>query len=138
MHVGVAPRGPLRLEKQAHKSGYRSPDADGKLAPEVVLQPGQGVGEVSPAEKAERERLGLPDPASDPSTRTTRGFADGYESFAEELHTQIDVDELLEHLQAAGIEVCKILPCALGVMISMLIVGNAARMHLNGCWSLSL
>lgn len=31
IHVGVAGTGPLRAEKLGHKSGYRIPDAEGKL-----------------------------------------------------------------------------------------------------------
>ena len=34
-----------------------------------------------------------------------RGFGKGYESFAEELYTDIDVDGLVQHLEMCGIEV---------------------------------
>ena len=36
-HVGVAGRGPLRLEKLAHKLGYRMKDAEGNHAPIVQI-----------------------------------------------------------------------------------------------------
>ncbi|THH31589.1 hypothetical protein EUX98_g2573 [Antrodiella citrinella] len=85
MHVGVAPTG-HRLEKLAHKTGYLKPDALGKLAPEVL----QSQGEKGSAET--------------PSTTPTRGFADGYESFPGELHSQVDVDGLLKNLKEAGAE----------------------------------
>ena len=34
-----------------------------------------------------------------------RGFGKGYESFAEEIYTDIDVDGLVQHLKKCGIEV---------------------------------
>ena len=41
-----------------------------------------------------------------------RGFGKGYESFPEELHTEIDVAKLIHHLKESGIEVCLIIRVA--------------------------
>ena len=35
-----------------------------------------------------------------------RGFGKGYESFAEDLHTAIDVEHLVYDMKAQGVEVC--------------------------------
>ncbi|KAH9937988.1 peptidase C15 pyroglutamyl peptidase I-like protein [Amylocystis lapponica] len=44
MHCGVAGRQPLRLETQAHKSGYNNPDATGALCPCVPGTQVRGFG----------------------------------------------------------------------------------------------
>ncbi|PCH43685.1 peptidase C15 pyroglutamyl peptidase I-like protein [Wolfiporia cocos MD-104 SS10] len=75
-HIGVAGRGPLRMEKLAHKNGYRMKDADGLYAPVVPLKEG---------------------PRDDT-------IPEGYESFPEEIHTDIDVAKLIHHLKESGIE----------------------------------
>ena len=103
MHVGVAGIGSLYLEKLAHKWGYRKPDVDGKYAPEGDFKIESG-GQASQAETFERLRLGLQEMIWGPN-QPRRGFTAGYESFADELRTQLDVDELLFYLQEAGIEV---------------------------------
>ncbi|KDR69339.1 hypothetical protein GALMADRAFT_41112, partial [Galerina marginata CBS 339.88] len=78
-HVGVAGRGPLRMERQGHKLGYHMKDATGKLAPVV--------------------RTG-----GDTITRPTRGFGAGYENFPEEIPTDIDVTRLVQDLKRSGVE----------------------------------
>ena len=80
MHVGVGRRGYIALEQLAHKTGYNSPDAEGKYAPVV-----------SPPDENEKGPV--------------RGFGAGYEDLPEELHTQIDVGSIKEHLNAHGTEV---------------------------------
>ncbi|KAG7091363.1 hypothetical protein E1B28_010404 [Marasmius oreades] len=42
LHVGVAGRGPMRVEKMAHKFGYYMKDATGELAP-IVLPGSDGI-----------------------------------------------------------------------------------------------
>ncbi|EKM54374.1 uncharacterized protein PHACADRAFT_123371 [Phanerochaete carnosa HHB-10118-sp] len=74
-HIGVAGRGPLRLEKLAHKLGYRMKDAEGQLAP-IVHVPKDPV----------------------------RGFGKTYESMPDELYTEIDVPRLILHLKEQGIQ----------------------------------
>ena len=81
LHVGVAGPGGVSLEQLGHKLGYNSADAEGKYAPVVS---GTANGETQPV----------------------RGFGKGYEGMPEEIHTDIDIAELKEHLQENGIEVC--------------------------------
>ncbi|KAH9484519.1 hypothetical protein JR316_0004001 [Psilocybe cubensis] len=131
-HIGVAGRGPLRMERIAHKYGYHMKDASGKLAPAVklstkdfrrgdggVMRVGEGTSEssssfggvggntLSPAESMERERLGLDmvEAGGDTIARPTRGFGVGYESFPEELPTDVDVTRLVHDLKQSGVEV---------------------------------
>lgn len=77
MHVGVAPPGPFSLERRGHKTGYNEEDAAKQFAPVVGL---------------------------DPDGKKIRGFGAGYEMFPEELATQLNLDELLQHLNAQGVE----------------------------------
>lgn len=122
-HIGVAGRGPLRLEKLSHKFGYRMKDAHGQYAPTVHL-PKEGHGE-SEAQRIESERvllglgggkgrilspgmlgeLGEGNPNDSIESLPTRGFEKGYENFADELYTDIDVAKLIHHLKEIGIEV---------------------------------
>ncbi|TFK50067.1 peptidase C15, pyroglutamyl peptidase I-like protein, partial [Heliocybe sulcata] len=44
LHVGIAGRGPLRMEKVAHKLGYRLKDSKGNFAPVVAAESGFGKG----------------------------------------------------------------------------------------------
>ena len=107
VHVGVAGPGSLRAEKLAHKYGYNIPDAEGKLAPVVKTgggKEGEGGETENDAEKFERFRsgLGTGDFFKD---LIVRGFAEGYEGFDGELTTSINVDKLVEHLRAVGVDV---------------------------------
>ncbi|KAG6868920.1 hypothetical protein C0993_007694 [Termitomyces sp. T159_Od127] len=109
-HIGVAGRGPLRMERQGHKLGYHMKDADGKLAPHARSTPkdfSRRPDDHLAAENIERERLGLEmveHVGSDTSARSTRGFGVQYESFSDELPTEIDVTRLVQDLKQSGIE----------------------------------
>lgn len=117
-HIGVAGRGPLRIEKLSHKFGYRMKDAEGHYAPTVHL-PKEGPRDPAEASEVERmeQYLGLVSspsahgPSGDhvvtesPEVPPNRGFGKGYETFPEELHTDIDVPKLIVHLKEGGIEV---------------------------------
>ncbi|KAF8967303.1 hypothetical protein BDZ97DRAFT_1916910 [Flammula alnicola] len=124
-HLGVAGRGPLRMERIGHKLGYHMKDAKGKLAPIVRVsskdfsrrrdavsggvnggvQGGAGAG-PSAAENMERERLGMDmvETSGDTVARPTRGFGVGYENFQEEINTDIDVTRLVHDLKRSGVE----------------------------------
>ena len=114
-HIGVAGRGPLRLEKVGHKLGYHMKDATGKLASLVRSTPKDFSRRDTTlsfaAENAERERLGM-DPmevqlsvGGDSMVRATRGFGPAYETFPDEITTDIDVTKLVQELRRSGIEV---------------------------------
>ncbi|KAG6862203.1 hypothetical protein C0995_002133 [Termitomyces sp. Mi166 len=109
-HIGVAGRGPLRMERQGHKLGYHMKDADGKLAPLARSTPkdfSRRPDDRLTVENIERERLGLEmveHIGSDTSARPTRGFGVQYESFPDELPTEIDVTRLVQDLKQSGIE----------------------------------
>jgi len=115
-HIGVAGRGPLRLERVGHKLGYHMKDATGKLAALVRSTPKDfsrrdHTDALSfAAENAERERLGM-DPmetqlsvGGDSIIRATRGFGPAYETFPDEITTDIDVSKLVQELRRSGIE----------------------------------
>ncbi|KAG6820992.1 hypothetical protein H0H93_008621 [Arthromyces matolae] len=110
LHIGVAGRGPLRMERQGHKLGYHMKDADGKLAPLARSTPkdfSRRPDDHLAAENTERERLGMEmveHIGSDNSARPTRGFGVQYESFPDELPTEIDVTRLVQDLKQSGIE----------------------------------
>lgn len=88
-HVGVAGRGPLRMEKLGHKLGYYMKDANGKMAPIVKSPPSdfsrREESDVSVGEQQiERLGLGFSDLESTGeaySARPNRGFGVGYEKF---------------------------------------------------------
>jgi len=129
-HVGVAGRGPLRIERLGHKLNYRMKDADGQYAPVVQLPK-----DPAPQEPAEMDRMevssmlavpvasieGPPGPnvfrgaldivngerpveSQQQEHHPARGFGKGYEGFADELFTEIDVTRLIYHLKKTGIE----------------------------------
>jgi len=112
-HVGVTGRGPLRMERVGHKFGYNMKDATGSLAPIVRVtrdensNPNHGQSEPSPMERMERARLSgydieVPVDGTEPPKR---GFGKGYESFSEEIYTDIDVEKLVHHLKKSGVDV---------------------------------
>ncbi|KAF9532822.1 hypothetical protein CPB83DRAFT_846430 [Crepidotus variabilis] len=138
-HIGVAGRGPLRMERIGHKLGYHMKDASGKYAPVVKVLPkdfsrreggngndaltvessdGLSAGGstfvsvngmvISPAESAERERLGMDmvegSISADTISRPSRGFGVGYENCHEEYTTDIDVTRLVSDLKKDGVE----------------------------------
>ncbi|KAI0690090.1 hypothetical protein BC835DRAFT_1407621 [Cytidiella melzeri] len=133
-HVGVAGRGPLRIERLGHKLNYRMKDVDGQYAP-VVQLPKEPAPPQEPAEaeRLEMQRLlsvsavsidGFPSgpnglrASMDISIangervvephhqehQPARGFGKGYEGFADELFTELDVTKLINHLKKTGIE----------------------------------
>ncbi|EPQ54291.1 peptidase C15, pyroglutamyl peptidase I-like protein [Gloeophyllum trabeum ATCC 11539] len=111
LHVGVAGRGPLRMEKVGHKLGYRLKDATGAMAP-VVAQESLVAREITEAERREMDRLTIlndrvgnrpPSEVVDPMG-PLRGFGKGYENFDDDLYTEIDVEKLVVHLKETGIE----------------------------------
>lgn len=120
LHVGVAGRGPLRVERVGHKKGYNMKDASGKLAPIVPVSisteesgPAAGASDSIPpseVQRAEMERLGydpfgrLEDPV-DGGDIPTRGLGKGYEAFDDEIHTDIDALKLVHFLKETGFEV---------------------------------
>ncbi|KAF5389345.1 hypothetical protein D9757_004366 [Collybiopsis confluens] len=110
-HLGVAGRGPLRMEKLGHKLGYHMKDPSGKLAPTVKGPPSDfGRREESDMSVGEQavERIGLGfdvESAGDTySVRPSRGFGAGYEKFPDEIYTDIDVSRLVSHLRKNGVE----------------------------------
>lgn len=111
-HVGVAGRGPLRMERVGHKFGYNMKDATGSHAPIVRVtreensNSNRGQSEPSAMERMERARLSeyLIEPPVDGTEPPKRGFGKGYESFPEEIFTEIDVEKLVHHLKKSGVE----------------------------------
>lgn len=108
-HVGVAGRGPLRMERQGHKIGYQMKDVNGKLAPIVRSSPkdfSRRPEGPSVAENLERERLGFDilESPGDTSGRSSRGFGPLYETFSEEIMTEIDVTRLVQDIRQTGVE----------------------------------
>ncbi|TFL01563.1 hypothetical protein BDV98DRAFT_506782 [Pterulicium gracile] len=98
-HLGVAGRGPLRVERQAHRSGYQMKDADGKHAALSTSKdfrrhmPPEGIKAIVdefPVEPPGTENLGPPQ----------RGFGDGYDG-PEEMMTHIDATSLVQDLVKA-------------------------------------
>lgn len=118
-HIGLAGRGPLRLERCGHKLGYNMKDASGHYAPVVIARP-KGFSRRAPdgrpmtiAEKAERDRLSLvaasemqSNPPGDSNAKPNRGFGGpSYEIFSDELNTDLDVTRIVQDLRQTGVEV---------------------------------
>ncbi|KAL4268237.1 peptidase C15 family protein [Pleurotus pulmonarius] len=108
-HIGVAGRGPLRMERIGHKLGYQMKDVSGKLASVVRSNPkdfSRHTDEpASAAENLERERLGMEIISSGENiARQTRGFGAAYETFPDEITTEVDVTRLVQDLKRSGIE----------------------------------
>ncbi|KAG6372346.1 hypothetical protein JVT61DRAFT_7786 [Boletus reticuloceps] len=105
----VAGRGPLRIERVSHKFGYNMKDANGCHAPVVRVAREEvirGPSEPSPEERMERARLGYTiEGPIDGTEPPKRGFGKGYESFPEEIYTDVDVEKLVNHLKTSGVEV---------------------------------
>jgi len=117
-HVGVAGRGPLRVERVGHKKGYNMKDATGKFAPIVPVsistneEADRGPASeptISGADRLEMERLEydafglLVDPV-DGGDIPTRGLGKGYEAFDDEIYTDIDTLKLVQFLKETGFE----------------------------------
>ncbi|KAF9461330.1 hypothetical protein BDZ94DRAFT_1283562 [Collybia nuda] len=108
-HIGVAGRGPLRMERQGHKLGYHMKDGDGKLASVVRSSPkdfSRRAEDTLVAENIERERLGMDiiETGGDSVVRPTRGFGSAYENFPDEITTEVDVTRLVQDLKRSGVE----------------------------------
>lgn len=118
-HLGLAGRGPLRMERLAHKIGYRMKDTAGQHAPIVDYLPDPATLEQSQAEVLEhaarlaaflgnRVTEGVMDvhgPLDAIQDSPTRGFGKGYESFVDDMFTAIDVEKLVYDLKEQGIDV---------------------------------
>jgi len=133
-HIGVAGRGPLRMERVGHKLGYHMKDASGKYAPVVKVIPKdfsrreQGEGNspgalsagasfiingtpISPAEILEKmgidmgDGTGVSGSPGDTAVRPTRGFGIAYETLQDEYTTDIDVTRLVSDMKKEGVEV---------------------------------
>jgi pyroglutamyl-peptidase len=126
LHVGVAGRGPLRMERLGHKLGYRMKDASGHLAPVYVpsskkpedagspkSHPGadsppvgisRGLPSPSDAEMRERELYpaAVVDAPMGVEKPPIRGFGEGYERFPNEIETGIDVEQLCKYVKQSN------------------------------------
>ncbi|KII92282.1 hypothetical protein PLICRDRAFT_50700 [Plicaturopsis crispa FD-325 SS-3] len=102
-HIGVAGRGVLRMERVGHKIGYNMKDALGQPAPAVPLSKedaSRQTVDMTDVEMMERIRLGLPmiEPHAKVELPPIRGYGKGYEMFADDLHTEIDVPRVVEYI----------------------------------------
>ncbi|KAG6330637.1 hypothetical protein ID866_8452 [Astraeus odoratus] len=105
-HVGVMGSEGLQVERVGHKFGYNKEDATGALAPVVDVSRDEG-NPPPEAQLSEGARLGDNDNVESPTDGNdtpTRGFGKGYESFAEEIHTEVDVEKLVHHLKRCGVQ----------------------------------
>ncbi|KAI0054964.1 peptidase C15, pyroglutamyl peptidase I-like protein [Artomyces pyxidatus] len=110
-HIGLAGRGPFRMERLGHKHGYRIKDTTGQHAPTIDRLPDATALEQSQAEML--EQLASASIARTESTVATldvaieaplRGFSKGYETYPEEIYTPIDVEKLVHEMKAMGVE----------------------------------
>ena len=146
-HIGVAGRGPLRLERVGHKLGYHMKDATGKLADLVRSTPkdfSRRDNTSFAAENAERERLGM-DPietqtsvGGDSIVRATRGFGPAYETFPDDITTDIDVSKLVQELRRSGVEVSVLLTSDQISTDHPPLFSKTANIYVHGCWPLPL
>ena len=112
-HIGLAGRGPFRLERLAHKTGYRMKDSFNQYAPIVDFLPEPNNVEPSQVEMLDQMRVsstsmaivGPQSPIDTTIDQPVRGFGKGYESFGEDLHTSIDVEHLVLGMKEQGVEV---------------------------------
>ncbi|KZP16384.1 peptidase C15, pyroglutamyl peptidase I-like protein [Athelia psychrophila] len=100
IHVGAGDPGAVTLERCAHKTGYRLPDANGKFAPIVETSPAPGPNpvDISAAERREIQRL-RSDDGTAASAAVVRGFGPGFEEFDDVLETSLDIDGLVTSLE---------------------------------------
>ena len=140
IHVGLAGRGPFRIERLAHKSGYRMKDSSNQYAPVIEFLPEMNAFEPSQAEILNQMRvssanlaiMGPVGPVETAIDHPVRGFGKGYELCAEDLHTMIDVEHLVYAMKEQGVEVC-IYP---SLVLLRLIYEHDADLFVNGCWTL--
>jgi len=111
-HIGIAGRGPFRLERLAHKTGYRMKDSFNQHAPIIDFLPEPSNAEPSQVEILDQMRMssasmaivGHQSPIDTAIDQPVRGFGKGYESFGEDLHTTIDVEHLVVGMKEQGVE----------------------------------
>lgn len=107
-HVGVIGRGSLRMERVGHKFGYNMKDAAGSLAPIVRVSREEGnqppvAQNMDISHFRDTIDYNVPSPV-DGSETPKRGFGKGYELFAEEIYTDVDVEKLVHHLKICGFD----------------------------------
>ncbi|KAI0047785.1 peptidase C15, pyroglutamyl peptidase I-like protein [Auriscalpium vulgare] len=91
-HIGLAGRGPLRVERLGHKHGYRIKDTVGQHAPML-------------AASSTMARTDAAAPAPDIAVeQPLRGFSKGYENYPEDLHSPIDVERLVHAMKSFGVD----------------------------------
>jgi pyroglutamyl-peptidase len=110
LHVGVAGYGSLQLEELGHKFGYYGEDADGQLAPTISSRLTTDISTSKADTRYEVEHTEVKSPPSQyPGNNIggvpIHGFAEGYESFPEELSTSLDLQNLMQLVKLSGIEV---------------------------------
>lgn len=106
LHVGVAGRGPLRVERRGHKIGYLMKDITGELPPIVAKA------ELTDQEKVElamaqrhRAANNLDEKEAKVAEVPNRGFGVGYEKMPAELETDINVPKLIHYIKESGMDV---------------------------------
>jgi pyroglutamyl-peptidase len=109
-HIGLAGRGPFRIERLAHKAGYRLKDSLNQHAPVIEFLPEPTALEPSQGEMLERMRanmaiMGPTSPIDTAVDHPVRGFGKGYELYGEDLQTMIDVERLVYALKEQEVEV---------------------------------
>ncbi|THH17730.1 hypothetical protein EW146_g3146 [Bondarzewia mesenterica] len=118
-HLGLAGRGPLRMERLGHRIGYRMKDTTGMHAPIVDYMPDPPPLEQSQTEVLENAarlaalmgpRLAesamdvVHSPLDAVTDSPTRGFGKGYEMFADDVFAAIDVEKLVHDLKEDGLD----------------------------------
>lgn len=141
-HVGVTGRGPLRMERIAHKFGYNMKDATGTLAP-VVRVSREENGQPSNTQRPETfPPRAMRDPNAespvDGNDTPRRGFGKGYESYPDEVCTDIDTEKLVNHLKKCGIEVSDPAAGLYAVNIPPTLAYTIANIHVHGCRALPM
>ena len=89
-------------------------DSSNEYAPAIEFLPEVNALEPSQAEILNQMRIsaanlaimGPVGPVDTSMDHPVRGFGKGYESFAEDLHTMIDVEHLVYTMKEQGVEVC--------------------------------
>ncbi|KAH9935447.1 uncharacterized protein B0H18DRAFT_975735 [Fomitopsis serialis] len=113
LHVALAGRGPLRLERLAHRHGYAMKDAEGEYAPSLPKDGPTPTPEASEIERMEMHLQGVMSSAvpadghghSDgPEIPPIRGFGKSYDNFPEEIHSEVDVAKLVHFLKEIEME----------------------------------
>lgn len=147
-HIGLAGRGPLRLERCGHKLGYNMKDAKSRYAPLVIPQPkdfsrrGPDGRPVALIERAERERLANSELSTnvpgDSSAKQNHGFGGpSYDNFTDELNTDLDVSRIIQDTRQLGIEASTETYSFTLPLFSFSDIGIANYLFINGCWPLS-